>query len=63
MHLMQFDSFSMEGPLPPYYALDSCCLISDILEMVIFCYLLLMLVYAFRNLTQVSNSVTFLPEL
>ncbi|XP_023530675.1 uncharacterized protein LOC111793156 isoform X1 [Cucurbita pepo subsp. pepo] len=35
MQLMQFDSFSMEGPLPPYYALDSCCLISDILEMVV----------------------------
>ncbi|XP_038880025.1 uncharacterized protein LOC120071716 isoform X2 [Benincasa hispida] len=33
--LTQFGSFSIEGPLPPYFALDSCCLIADILEMVV----------------------------
>lgn len=33
--LMQFGSFSIEGSLPPYFALDSCCLIADILEMVV----------------------------
>ncbi|KAA0058152.1 Leucine rich repeat 4 [Cucumis melo var. makuwa] len=32
---MQFGSFSIDGSLPPYFALDSCCLIADILEMVV----------------------------
>ena len=32
--LKQFGSFSIDGSLPPYFSLDSCCLIADILEMV-----------------------------